>query len=157
MRMFRNEFALVGSIKNIYIFSAIALFVLVIAGINFMNLTTARSADRAREVGLRKVSGAQRSSLIRQFLGESIFTAVIAMLAAVVLMKLFLPEFNSIVNRQLSLSFSQDWVFFIVLLGITLIVGFLSGLYPAFFLSAFQPVSVLKGKYSQRLTQCPLA
>jgi len=143
-----SEFALVGSIKNIYIFSAIALFVLVIAGINFMNLTTARSADRAREVGLRKVSGAQRSSLIRQFLGESIFTAVLAMLAAVVLTRLFLPEFNRIVNRQLSLSFGQDWMFFLGLLGVTLIVGFLSGIYPAFFLSAFQPVSVLKGRYS---------
>ncbi len=143
-----HEFALVGSVKNIYIFSAIALFVLVIAGINFMNLTTARSADRAREVGLRKVSGAQRSSLVRQFLGESIFTALVAMLAAVVLMKIFLPEFNSIVNRELSLSFTQDWVFFAGLLGVALLVGLLSGIYPAFFLSSFQPVNVLKGKYS---------
>jgi ABC-type antimicrobial peptide transport system permease subunit len=143
-----QEFAVVGSVKNIYIFSAIALFVLVIAGINFMNLTTARSADRAREVGLRKVSGAQRASLIRQFLGESIFTAVVAMLAAVVLMKLFLQEFNNIVNRELSLSLTQDWAFFLGLLGITLLVGILSGIYPAFFLSAFQPVSVLKGNLS---------
>ncbi len=142
----KHEIGLVGSIKNIYIFTAIALFVLVIAGINFMNLTTARSADRAREVGLRKVSGAQRSSLIRQFLGESIYTAFIALLLAFVLIVTFLPEFNRIVNRELHLSFLQDWPFFLGVLALTILVGGLAGIYPAFVLSSFQPASVLKGR-----------
>jgi putative ABC transport system permease protein len=144
----KHEIGLVGSIKNIYIFTAIALFVLVIAGINFMNLTTARSADRAREVGLRKVSGAQRSSLIRQFLGESIYTAFIALILAFVLIVIFLPEFNRIVNRELHLSFLQDWQFFLGVLALTILVGGLAGIYPAFVLSSFQPASVLKGRQS---------
>ncbi len=144
----KHEFALIGSIKNIYIFSAIAIFVLVIAGINFMNLTTARSADRAREVGLRKVSGAQRTSLIRQFLGESIFMAFMAMLFAVILMKALLPEFNRIVSRNLSLSFLENWPFVLAVLFITLLTGLLSGIYPAFVLSSFKPSNVLKGSFS---------
>ncbi len=144
----KHEFALIGSIKNIYIFSAIAIFVLVIAGINFMNLTTARSADRAREVGLRKVSGAQRTSLIRQFLGESIFMAFMAMLFAVILMKALLPEFNRIVSRNLSLSFLENWPFVLAVLFITLLTGLLSGIYPAFVLSSFLPSNVLKGSFS---------
>jgi len=144
----KHEFGLIGSIKNIYIFSAIAIFVLIIAGINFMNLTTARSADRAREVGLRKVSGAQRTSLIRQFLGESIFMAFIAMLFAIILMKIFLPEFNRIVNRDLFLPFLENWPFALGLLFITLLAGLLSGIYPAFVLSSFKPANVLKGSFS---------
>jgi len=144
----KHEFALIGSIKNIYIFSAIAIFVLIIAGINFMNLTTARSADRAREVGLRKVSGAQRTSLIRQFLGESIFMAFMAMLFALIIMKALLPEFNRIVNRDLFLSFLENWPFTLGILIITLLTGLLSGIYPAFVLSSFKPANVLKGSFS---------
>jgi len=144
----RHEIGLVGSIKNIYIFTAIALFVLIIAGINFMNLTTARSTDRAREVGLRKVSGAQRSSLIRQFLGESIYTAFVSLFLAFVLIVIFLPEFNRIVNRELYLSLQQDWLFFLGVLVLTLLVGILAGIYPAFVLSSFSPASVLKGRPS---------
>jgi putative ABC transport system permease protein len=144
----RHEFALIGSIKNIYIFSAIAIFVLIIAGINFMNLTTARAADRAQEVGLRKVSGAQRTSLVKQFLGESIFMAFMAMLFAVILMKILLPEFNRIVNRDLFLSFLENWPFALWLLFITLLVGLLSGIYPAFVLSSYKPANVLKGSFS---------
>ncbi|MFA9455074.1 MAG: ABC transporter permease, partial [Candidatus Aminicenantaceae bacterium] len=143
-----HEIGLVGSIKNIYIFTAVALFVLIIAGINFMNLTTARSADRAREVGLRKVSGAQRTSLIRQFLGESVYTAFFSLIIAFVLIAIFLPEFNRIVNRELHLSLQQDWPFFLGVLALTLLVGVLAGIYPAFVLSSFQPASVLKGRQS---------
>jgi putative ABC transport system permease protein len=144
----RHEFGLIGSIKNIYIFSAIAIFVLIIAGINFMNLTTARSADRAQEVGLRKVSGAQRTSLIQQFLGESIFMAFMAMFFAIILMKMLLPEFNRIVNRDLFLSFLENWPFVLGILFITLLTGLLSGIYPAFVLSSFKPANVLKGSFS---------
>jgi putative ABC transport system permease protein len=144
----KHEFGLIGSIKNIYIFSAIAIFVLIIAGINFMNLTTARSTDRAREVGLRKVSGAQRTSLIRQFLGESIFMAFMAMLFAIILMKILLPEFNRIVNRDLSLSFLENWPFALGILFITLLTGLFAGIYPAFVLSSFKPANVLKGSFS---------
>jgi len=144
----KHEFGLIGSIKNIYIFSAIAIFVLIIAGINFMNLTTARSAERAREVGLRKVSGAQRTSLVLQFLGESIFMAFMAMLFAVMLMNMLLPEFNRIVNRDLFLSFLENWPFALGLLFITILTGLLSGIYPAFVLSSFKPANVLKGSFS---------
>jgi putative ABC transport system permease protein len=144
----RHEFGLIGSIKNIYIFSAIAIFVLIIAGINFMNLTTARAADRAREVGLRKVSGAQRTSLVKQFLGESVFMAFMALLLAIVLMKVLLPEFNRIVSRDLFLSFLENWPFVLGILLVTLLTGLLSGIYPAFVLSSFKPANVLKGSFS---------
>ncbi|MCK4645124.1 MAG: ABC transporter permease [Candidatus Aminicenantes bacterium] len=144
----KHEFGLIGSIKNVYIFSAIAIFVLIIAAINFMNLTTARSAERAREVGLRKVLGARRTSLIRQFLGESISMALMAMLFAIILMDMFLHEFNRIVNRDLFLSFWENWPFALGFLFITLLVGLLSGIYPAFVLSSFKPANVLKGSFS---------
>jgi putative ABC transport system permease protein len=149
----RHEIGLVGSIKNITIFSALALFVLLIAGINFMNLTTARSSDRAREVGLRKVSGAPRTSLIRQFLGESVYTAFVALLLAIILMFIFLPEFNRIVDRDLHLSFSGDGLFFLGMLAITLLVGLLAGIYPAFVLSSFQPSRVLKARRASGSSQ----
>ncbi|MCJ7581456.1 MAG: ABC transporter permease, partial [Candidatus Aminicenantes bacterium] len=106
-----SEFAVVGSINNIYIFIAISIFVLIIACINFMNLSTARSADRAREVGMRKVVGAHRSSLIRQFLCESFLTVLFAMVLGILLAKFLLPEFNQIVSRQLSLSLLNNWTF----------------------------------------------
>lgn len=140
-----HEIGVNGSIKNIYIFSAIALFVLIIACINFMNLTTARSTDRAREVGLRKVSGAHKSALVRQFIGESVMTAFIAMVIAVVLLKILLPEFNNIVNRDLSADFVGNWLFTLGLIAVTLTVGGLSGIYPSLVLSSFQPTQVLKG------------
>ncbi len=143
-----QELGVNGSIKNIYIFSAVALFVLLIACINFMNLTTARSADRAREVGVRKVSGAQRSSLVKQFLCESMLTAVLAMFFAFILVELLMPEFSSIVKRELKIHFYNDVFFMGIFAGVTLLVGLLSGLYPAFFLSSYKPVRVLKGASS---------
>lgn len=137
-----------STIQFIYIFSAIALFILLIACVNFMNLSTARSSNRAREVGVRKVLGSQKSHLVFQFLTESIlvtFTAtVIAFIAAVVL----LPAFNQLSGKDLTIT-NQTLVWLIpALLFIVLMVGTIAGSYPAFFLSSFQPVEVLKGKIS---------
>lgn len=143
-----GEFAVVGSINNIYIFLAISIFVLIIACINFMNLATARSADRAREVGMRKVVGAQRSSLIRQFLSESFLTVLSAIVFAILLAIVLLPEFNQIVSRQLSLNLLNNWTFSLGLLLLTVFVGLFAGFYPAMILSSFRPVEVLRGKVS---------
>ncbi|MBN2091663.1 ABC transporter permease [candidate division KSB1 bacterium] len=140
------EFGEIGSMKNCYIFSAIALFILVIAGINFINLTTARSADRAREVGLRKVSGAQRTALIRQFLGESMLAALIAMALSLLLISMLSPEFRNIVNPNLHFRLFENGNFLLGAVALALVVGILAGLYPAIYLSAFHPIKVLKGK-----------
>jgi len=143
-----HEFAVVGSINSLIIFGAVSIFVLLIGCINFMNLETARAADRAREVGLRKVVGAQRASLVKQFLGESFLTVTLAMVLAVILALVLLPEFNQIVNRQLSLNLLDNWVFTIGLVILVMLVSILSGFYPAFVLSSFRPVQVLRGKVS---------
>lgn len=134
-----------GNIMYIYVFMGIALLVLIIAGINFMNLSTARSAKRAKEVGIRKVSGATRKMLITQFLLESIIQSFIALFIAFVLLELFIPIFNNIMNIQIDLfndHFGQTILFGIVL---TIVYGLFAGSYPAFFLSSFKPISVLKG------------
>lgn len=134
-----------GDIKRVYIFSVIALFILLIACINYMNLSTARSALRAKEIGVRKVIGAQRHEIIRQFLGESVLITWVALLLAAGLTWLLLPYVNRIAN--LSLSFSS-LLQFKVLIGILLlpfVVGLISGIYPAVFMSSFRPVQVLKG------------
>jgi len=135
-----------SDITYVYIFSIIAFFVLLIACINFMNLATARSSGRAKEVGLRKVVGAQRSQLIRQFLGESIVTAVISLLIGIVLVFLMLPKFNQFVGRSLSFNLASNISLVFLLLLFAAFVGILSGIYPALFLSTFKPVRVLKGK-----------
>ena len=134
-----------SDITYVYIFSAIAFFVLLIACINFMNLATARSSGRAKEVGLRKVVGAQRSQLTRQFLGESTITALISLLIALVMVILILPEFNQFVGRSLSFNLASNLSLVFILLLFAISVGILSGIYPALFLSAFKPVRVLKG------------
>jgi len=142
---FAGEIGPVGSMGNIYIYSAIALFILFIACINFMNLTTAMSTTRAREVSMRKVFGAAKPSLIRQFLGETILMSVVALILAVILIEAFLPAFSGIVNRELTL---YQWKNIDLLIGIPLLivfVGVLAGSYPAFYLSSFKPVNVLKG------------
>jgi putative ABC transport system permease protein len=135
-----------SDITYVYIFSIIAFFVLLIACINFINLSTARSSGRAKEVGLRKVVGAQRSQLIRQFLGESILTAVISLLIAIVMVILILPKFNQFVGRILSFNLVSNLSLVFLLFLFAISVGILSGIYPALFLSAFKPVRVLKGK-----------
>ncbi len=134
-----------GDIKYVYIFSIIALFVLIIACVNFMNLATARSSMRTKEVGMRKVVGAHRGNLITQFLGESIFLSFIALIFAVVLVELFLPIFNDLSGKELTLNLANNIYIIFVLIFITIITGLLSGSYPAFFLSSFHPVTTLKG------------
>jgi len=132
----------------VYIFAAVALFILMIACINFMNLATARSTYRTREVGMRKVVGARRSQLVRQFLGESILFSFIALPLAVVMMELLLPAFRAFTDRDLGFNYLNNWPILFILIGITLVVGLISGIYPALFLSAFKPIKVLKGKLS---------
>ncbi|MFT3823671.1 MAG: ABC transporter permease [Chitinophagaceae bacterium] len=137
-----------GNIQYVYIFSVIAAFILLIACVNFMNLSTARSSGRAKEVGVRKVLGSQRKSLIAQFLTESMLVTVIAAIIAVVIAALALPLFNELAAKHLSLNTgSLKWLL-PALAGTVLIVGLLAGSYPAFFLSAFRPISVLKGRAS---------
>jgi putative ABC transport system permease protein len=137
-----------GDILYVRIFSVIAFFILFIACINFMNLTTARSANRAKEVGMRKVSGAYRSDIVKQFYGETILFAVFALLFAVLLVKALLPFFNQLAAKELTLDlFKNSWIWW-GLAGITLLTGIISGSYPALYLSAFHPVRVLKGTLS---------
>lgn len=144
----KDELGTNGDIKNIYIFSVVAMFVLIIASINFMNIVTARSADRAREVGVRKVVGAKRSSLINQFLGEAILTVILAMFLTIALAELLLPEFNSIVNRNLEIDYLNNWSVSLSLIILTILVGVLSGIYPAIFLSSLGPGQLVKGMIS---------
>jgi len=134
-----------GDITYVFIFSLVALFVLVIASINFMNLATARSANRAKEVGLRKVVGAKRAQLIRQFFYESVGMAFLSLILAVVLVELFLPVFANLSGKTLVLDFSSNIHIVLAIIVMTLITGFLSGTYPALFLSSLRPVKVLKG------------
>ncbi|MCY3680274.1 MAG: ABC transporter permease [Gemmatimonadetes bacterium] len=136
-----------GDIDRVYQFGAIAVLVLAIGCINFTNLTTAQSARRAHEVGLRKVSGAYRSQLMGQFLGESVLTSLVSLVLALVAVKLVLPEFNAFFSKQIELNFSSDPLFIIALLGIAVFVGLLAGVYPAFFLSAYEPTETLKGAF----------
>jgi len=134
-----------GTIKYVYIFSVIALFVLLIASINFMNLSTARSSKRAREVGLRKVAGARRIQIIRQFFGESLIITFISFALAFVLVEASMPLFNQVSGKQLSLNLTGNIFIYLGLCGIALLTGILSGSYPAVFLSSFLPAIVLKG------------
>jgi ABC-type antimicrobial peptide transport system permease subunit len=134
-----------GAAGYVYIFSIIALFVLIIACINFMNLATARSANRAKEVGLRKVVGALRGHLILQFYGESVIFATIALVLAVVIVTLLLPAFSSLADKELSWNVSGIGAILIGLVGITLFTAVVAGSYPALFLSSFQPLKVLRG------------
>jgi putative ABC transport system permease protein len=137
-----------SSITYVYIFSAIALFVLLIACINFMNMSTARSANRAKEVGVRKVLGSSRKYLIAQFLSESLLVTIAAAVIAVLAAWTLLPLFNQISGKELSITLQTLLWLFPALLIIIAIVGILAGSYPAFYLSAFQPINVLKGKIS---------
>jgi putative ABC transport system permease protein len=137
-----------GSIQSVYIFSAIAVFILLIACVNFMNLSTARSANRAKEVGIRKVLGSMRSALISQFLFESVLISLISLVLALGLAAMLLPVFNELAGKEMGIGvFARPWML-PAILGLVVVVGILAGSYPAFFLSAFQPVKVLKGKVS---------
>jgi putative ABC transport system permease protein len=136
----------VNDIKYIYLFSLIAVFILLIAAINFMNLATARSAQRSREVGMRKVVGSGRNLLIRQFLTESLIMAFISLVVAIVLVELLITPYNNLVRLNLSIDYFGVWYTIPALIGLALVVGLTSGSYPAFMLSSFKPVSVLTGK-----------
>ncbi|MGE0770452.1 MAG: ABC transporter permease [Cyclobacteriaceae bacterium] len=136
-----------GDITYIYLFGAVALFILVIACINFMNLSTARSANRAKEVGVRKVMGSLRSHLVRQFLTESTLLSVFSFVLAVGLAYVMLPLFNDLSNRTIALPVGQP-LFYGALISGALLTGLIAGVYPSFFLSAFKPVNVLKGNVS---------
>ena len=133
-----------GNAQYVSIFFIIAILILVVACINFMNLATARSARRAKEIGLRKVAGAVRGQLIAQFLSESVFISFLSLLIALGIVYLFLPVFNELADRKLTIDLS-DAKFWLSLFGIALLTGLISGSYPALFLSGFNPVKVLKG------------
>jgi len=139
-----------GDISYIYIFASVAVFMLIIACINYMNLATARSVNRAREVGVRKVMGSQRRQIIAQFITESVVIALIALVVSMILIYALLPAFNNLANKSLPFSFILQGPVILGLLIIVLFVGVVGGSYPAFYLSGFNPVSVLKGKFVSR-------
>jgi putative ABC transport system permease protein len=133
-----------GSITYVYIFSLIAVCILLIACINFMNLSTARSGTRAREVGMRKVAGASRKNLVAQFIGESLALTFLALLIALFLVELLLPAFNALAGKNISMDYLRNPGLIIGLAGIALVTGILSGSYPSLVLSSMKPVKVLK-------------
>ena len=143
-----NEQEPSGNIQYVYIFIVIAVFILLIACVNFMNLSTARSAGRSKEVGVRKVLGSSRSTLIYQFLTESVITSFIALFFALLLAELIAPYFNRLSGKDITLNFTANSWLLPCLVGGTFLIGILAGIYPAFFMSAFQPIQVLKGKLS---------
>ncbi|HUU52277.1 MAG TPA: ABC transporter permease [Candidatus Heimdallarchaeota archaeon] len=135
-----------GSIKKVTIFSVIAVFILLMACVNFMNLTTARSSRRAREVGLRKVIGAVRSQLIRQFLGEALVVTFLSLGLSLLLVEITLPQFNLFTGKSLTLLSKANLSIILTLILATVVTGLLAGSYPAFFLSSFRPVNILKSQ-----------
>jgi len=135
-----------GNIQYVYIFSAVALFILMIACINFMNLTTARSANRAREVGIRKVLGTEKGQLVKQFLFESTVMVIMALLIAIPVVWLVLPLFNDMSAKRMTAGSLFSPYILPLLIALPFVVGLMAGSYPAFFLSAFRPIEVLKGK-----------
>jgi putative ABC transport system permease protein len=143
-----DELGTNGSIQYVYIFSSIAIFILLIACINFMNLSTARSANRAKEVGVRKVLGSPRNKLIAQFLMESLVACFLSFAIAIAIVALLLPLFNHLADKQINVSVLSRPIFLFGISGLLILVGLISGSYPAFFLSSFQPIKVLKGNLS---------
>ena len=134
-----------GSLSTVYIFAVIAILILIIAIINYVNLATARSAGRAKEVGVRKVSGANKPGLITQFLGESLLITALATILALLLVYAFTPAFNQLIGRELSFSVFDSYIGYLSLIVLILFVGISAGFYPAFVLASFNPVEVLKG------------
>lgn len=137
-----------GNINNVYIFSIIAVFILAIACINFVNLTTARSSERAKEVGIRKVAGALKSQLTRQFIGDSVLLCFVAFLLSVSLAALLLPSFNHLAGKTISAGIFSNWKNVVILFTAAMGIGLLAGVYPALVLSSFKPVTVLKGRFA---------
>ena len=141
-----------GNKNSLFVLASVALLTLLIACINFMNLSTASSSKRAAEVGVRKVLGAERSSLLKQFLGESVLMAMISMLLAVVFVQFLQPLFELVAGKKLYVESSQYILLVIVFFGLSILTGLLAGLYPAFYLSSFKPIKVLKGKFTNSLS-----
>ncbi|MCK5209769.1 MAG: ABC transporter permease, partial [Cyclobacteriaceae bacterium] len=142
---FRGEIGTPGNISYIYIFSAIAIFIIIIACINFMNLATARSSKRAMEVGVRKTLGSSKGKLVGQFMLESMFFSIIAMVIALGLTEIFRIPFSNIAGKSISFNVFEDPWIFILIVGLTLLIGLLAGSYPAFYLTKYKPVEVMKG------------
>ena len=134
-----------GSLQAIYIFSVVAVFILLLACINFINLATARSTERAREVGIRKTFGSERKSLVLQFLAESTLLSLISMILAALLVYLLLPLFNQISGKELNIRELFGWQNLSLLVFLTFLIGLVAGIYPAFVLSSFRPIAILKG------------
>ena len=145
---YENGKSVGGRIGYVKLFSLIGFFILLIACVNFMNLATAKGSVKMKEVGVKKAIGATRSMLIIQFLGESLILSILAFITAILLVSILMPYFNEITGKQLSLHFQLEHVGF--LWGIVLVTGFLAGSYPAFFLSKFKPLAVLKGKLDKQ-------
>ncbi|CAL1518006.1 ABC transporter permease [Chitinophaga sp. MM2321] len=144
---FNNGVSTGGLIRYVWLFALIGIFVLLLACINFMNLSTARSEKRAQEVGIRKAIGSMRIQLIIQFLGESMLMVLMAFVTALLLVQLSLPFFNRIVDKEMSILWTNG-IFWLICLGLCLVTGFIAGSYPAFYLSSFRPVKILKGTFS---------
>ncbi len=142
----RDDIEPSGNIAYVYVFGGVGIFILLIACINFMNLSTARSAGRAKEVGLRKTLGSFRSQMVWQFLSESLIYGLISVLLALAISFILLPQFNLLSGKEISFQVLASPVFILGALGLTLFIGLLAGSYPAFYLTSFSPVEVLKGK-----------
>jgi putative ABC transport system permease protein len=139
-----------GAIRPLSFFSILALLILIIACINYMNLATARAGTRAKEIGLRKIVGAKKNNILKQFLSESVLFAFFALLISLCLVALFVPVFNHISGKELSMNLAQNKLLFLGMLGITLLTGFLAGSYPALFLSSFEADRILKESLSAK-------
>lgn len=137
-----------GDIRMVWLFTSVAGFILLIAAVNFINLSTARSANRAKEVGMRKVSGSQRSQLLFQFITESVLYSACAFAVGIAMAAMALPYFNTLAGKQLTFPWLA-WEFYPILAGAVALIGILAGLYPAVYLSSFRPMEVLKGKLTQ--------
>jgi len=145
-----------GDIQYVYIFSALAIFILLLACVNFTNLSTTRGVKRAREVGIRKVMGSVKKQLIFQFISESVLLTFFAMLCAYLLIFISLPYFNQIANKNISFTYFLKLPSILTMLGISMLAGIFAGIYPAFFLSSFNTIKVLKGSSSQGSQRTPL-
>ena len=142
-----DDFAIVGDIQNVTIYSIIGILILMIAVVNYINLTTAYSTVRSKEVGIRKTTGASRGILIKQFLGESYLTAFLSLIIAAILLEFIVPYFNTLVNRSLDVDYLDNQLFTLIFIGIALLTGILSGFYPAILLSRFSPTTVLRSNF----------
>jgi putative ABC transport system permease protein len=144
------ELGIIGNVVTLYVFGSVAIFILLIACINFMNLATARSEKRSKEVGIRKVLGANKGALVRQFLGESLIISMLGLFIALLLSYVLMPYFNQLTGKSLDLTLGIFPMISVLLLAV--VAGLVAGIYPAFFLSAFTPIKVLKGKFRGNLS-----